>query len=133
MLHEPHAFETSEGMTVGATLAMFHNMSDKDDALVKVETAITPRAEIHNMSEENGVMKMRQVDAMPIPASGMASLTPDGYHIMMFDLTKPLKAGDQFEMTFHFKNSAPVTTNVIVKSRQDLQDSMKGMDHSGHH
>ena len=133
MVHEPHAFETAEGMKVGAILSMFHNSSDKDDALVKVETPLTPRAEIHNMSEENGVMKMRQVDEMPIPASGMASLTADGYHVMLFDLAQPLKAGDEFDATFHFKNSAPVTTKIVVRSRQDLQDSMNGMDHSGHH
>lgn len=133
MVHEAKSFETAEGMTVGAALLMLHNMSDKDDQLVKVETALTPRAEIHNMIDENGIMKMRKVDFVPLTASGMTALTPDGYHIMLMDLKEPLKEGQTYDMIFYFKNSAPVTATIPVLSRKALSETMDKMDHHGHH
>jgi copper(I)-binding protein len=108
-------------------------MSDKEDALIKVETPLTPRAEIHNMIDDNGIMKMRKIDSIPLAPSGMTALKPDGYHIMVMDLTAPLKAGDEYQMTFYFKNSAPVTATIPVLSRKALTETMDKMDNHDHH
>ncbi len=133
MVHEAQSFETATGTTVGAVLVMLHNTSGVMDELVKIKTPLTSQAEIHNMTDDNGIMKMREVESILIPASGMVSLTPDGYHIMLMDLDEPLKAGDKFEMTFYFKNSAPVTATIPVLSRKELQNTMEGMEHHDHH
>jgi copper(I)-binding protein len=85
------------------------------DALVAVSTPVAATAELHESSTEGGVMRMRAVPSLRIPAGQTVSLAPGGYHIMLFDLKQPLKAGDTFPVTLTFERAAPVTLNVQVR------------------
>ena len=50
-------------------------------------------------------MKMRQVDAVPLPAGQAVTLSPGGYHIMLVDLKAPLVAGQSFPLTLTFEKA----------------------------
>jgi copper(I)-binding protein len=63
--------------------------------LVGVETKAARRAEIHSMSHEGGVMKMRRLESLELPAGQDVALAPGGNHIMLFDPVEPLKAGQR--------------------------------------
>src|SRR6185369_1359316 len=80
--------------TGGAYLAI--DNQGAADRLVKVETGIA-KAELHNHIMDGGVMKMRAVDAIPVPA-GRTALSPGGYHIMLIGLKAPLKEGTTFAL-----------------------------------
>jgi copper(I)-binding protein len=103
---------TAPGQDVGA--AYMTLQSALDTSLVKVESPVAGSVEIHSMSMKNGVMKMRMLDTLPLYAGKLAKLEPVGFHLMQFDLKKPLKAGDKLEFTLHFKDSAGKASTVNV-------------------
>lgn len=133
-VHNAISFETAPGMKVGAALMGLH--ADQTDKLVSATSPVAARVEIHNMSEENGIMKMRKVDSVELPADQTVALSPSGYHIMLMDLKEPLKAGTEFPLTLTFENSKPVEVEVEVKSRSEMnkaaEDAAPSAEHHGH-
>ena len=68
--------------------------SPTDTRLIKVESSASDSVEIHSMSMEKGVMKMRMLEELNIKANIPNKLAPGGFHLMLFDLKKPLKVGE---------------------------------------
>ncbi|HEY5718157.1 MAG TPA: copper chaperone PCu(A)C [Motiliproteus sp.] len=117
--------------------------------------AHTPRAkasELHSHVNDNGVMRMRQVEGIELPPHGRVVLQPGGYHLMLLDLTQPLQEGETVavELTFsdgsHQQVIMPVSRNQPHHQHNaDHQhqhnpqhhDAMQGNPHShapgGHH
>ena len=67
--------------------------SKKDASLIGVESGSSQSGEIHSMVMEGGVMKMRALESLPLPAKTPVNLGEDGNHLMLLGLKKPLKAG----------------------------------------
>lgn len=105
---------TAEGQEVGAAYMTITSVTD--NSLIKVESSVTDSVEIHSMSMENGVMKMRMLDQLALKANTPNKLTPGGFHLMLFDLRKPLKAGESVSFTLHFKNQAGKDSLATVSS-----------------
>jgi copper(I)-binding protein len=87
----------------------------QDDALVGASTPAAKVADVHDSVNDNGVMKMRPVASVPIPAGKMVALKPGGFHIMLTGLSKPLTAGESFPLTLQFQHAAPVTVQVKIR------------------
>jgi copper(I)-binding protein len=75
--------------------------------------------EIHEMSMENSVMKMRRVPGVDLPAGREVQLKPGGYHVMLLDLKRPLKPGEkvQVELQLELRDGKRVTQPVEVEVR----------------
>jgi len=123
---------TAPGQDVGAAYMTF--ASKQDVTLIRIESDATKSVEIHSMSMQNGVMKMRMLETLPIKAGKPYKLEPGGFHLMLFDLKKPLTSGQyvNFELTFKSGNTefkqqvkAPIKTESSTESGSD--------DHSHHH
>ncbi len=99
---------TAPGQEVGA--AYMTLQSARDITLIKTESSAAGSVEIHSMTMNNGVMQMRRMDALPLAAGKPTELAPGGFHLMLFDLKKPLKASEQVEFTLHFKDGAGKTS-----------------------
>lgn len=84
------------------------------DRLVGAWSPVAGQVQLHSMSQDNGMMKMRAVDAIPVEPGRATELKPGGYHVMLLDLKQPLKEGDSFPMTLSFEKagSVPVTVKV---------------------
>jgi periplasmic copper chaperone A len=67
------------------------------------------------MSMSGVVMKIRRVDGIDIPAGRAVTLALGGFHLMMMELTKPLKAVQTFSLTLIFEKGWPRIVNVEVK------------------
>ncbi len=85
--------------------------------VVGVRTASAKRAELHEMSNEGGVMRMRKLDGLALPAGKPVLLAPGGNHVMLFDLARPLKAGERLMLTLQVeqggkRTDVPVTATV---------------------
>lgn len=94
---------TAPGQKVAAA---YMNLSSKQGAtLVSVECALAGSVEIHTMTMENDVMKMRMLDDLPLPAGKSVSLAPGGLHLMLFNLKQPLDAGKQANFTLKFRTA----------------------------
>ena len=105
---------TAEGQDVGAAYMTITSASDRN--LIKVESSVTDSVEIHSMSMENGVMKMRMLEQLDLKANIPNKLAPGGFHLMLFDLKKQLKAGETVSFTLHFKNQAGKESLAKVSS-----------------
>ena len=101
---------TRPGQKVGA--AYMTLQSPADTALVKVESPAAGTVEIHTMTMNDGVMKMRMLENLPLKANETVKLAPGGFHLMLFDLAKPLQAGETVQLTLHFKDSAGNTSSL---------------------
>lgn len=62
--------------------------------LVGIRTPVAPIAEIHEMKLQDNVMKMRPVEQLELPAGKAVELKPGGYHVMLMDLPREVKAGE---------------------------------------
>lgn len=100
------------GQKVGA--AYMTLLSAQDSTMVKAEADIAGSVEIHSMKMENGVMKMRMLEELPLKAGKAEKLAPGGFHLMLFDLKKPLTAGENVNFTLSFKDAAGNITQQQV-------------------
>jgi copper(I)-binding protein len=85
------------------------------DSLVAVSTPVAATAEVHETTNDNGVMKMRPVGPVSIPPGQMVTFAPGGTHIMLTGLKQKLVAGESFQLTLTFAHAAPVTLDVQVR------------------
>lgn len=89
--------------------------SPNGDRLTGVSTPVAQKADIHEMTMDGDVMKMRQVDGVDLPAGKAVTLKPGGYHIMLTGLTKPLKEGESFPLTLGFAKGGTKQVDVRVE------------------
>lgn len=73
--------------------------SDADARLVGASSPGVPRVEVHEMSMDGDVMRMREVKAIDLPQGKTVSLEPGGFHIMLMNLPKPIAAGEIVPLT----------------------------------
>lgn len=99
-----------------ATGAFMQLTSLTDMALVGAASPAAKVVEIHQMKQEGGMMKMNAVDRVALPANKTVELKPGGYHIMMMDLTQPLRDGETIPLTLTFEDTAGKKQTVEVKA-----------------
>jgi len=82
-----------------ATGAFMKLQSAKDARLVEAASPVAGVVEIHEMTLENNVMRMRAVKAVSLPAGRVVELKPGGYHVMLMDLKQQMKEGEAVPVT----------------------------------
>jgi periplasmic copper chaperone A len=104
------------------------NTREQDDRLTGATSDIAGRVEVHEMTMENDVMRMRAVEAgLPIPAGETVTLAPGGYHLMFMDLAGPLVEGQTVTVTLQFEQAGEVEVPLAVGA-----PDAKGHDHAAH-
>ncbi|MXN66014.1 copper chaperone PCu(A)C [Stappia sp. GBMRC 2046] len=104
------------------------NHGSQDDLLVAASTSVSDRAEIHEMSVVDNVMKMRHVPGgVPVPAGETVELRPGGFHVMFLDLKEPLKQGDTLTVSLTFEKAGTVEVPFTIE-----KIGAKAPAHSGH-
>jgi len=112
--HVTWARATAAGQGEAAVYAIVHNHHGGADQLVGADTSRAKAATLQSGHPVNGVAQMRQVQALELRAGHGMELKPGGDHIMLTGLTAPLKAGERFPMTLHFKRSGDQAVRVVV-------------------
>ena len=94
----------------GSVWMEVHNGTDIDDALTGAEFEGCGAIELHNMTMEDNVMKMREVDGgkIPIPAGETVELKQGGLHVMCIGKETPLDVGSTLNITLHFANAGDI-------------------------
>jgi hypothetical protein len=72
-------------------------------------------ASLHSTSMDNGVMRMRPLQELDIPAKGTVELKPGGMHVMLMGLKQPLRSGDTLELDLRFEKSGNRKVNAEVR------------------
>ena len=104
---------TAPGQATAAAYATIIN-SGGADRLVAVYTPVGS-ASIHSTSTENGVMRMRPVGQLDIPANSTVELAPGEKHVMLSEVKQPLAVGTSFPLTFRFERSGQLQVTVAVR------------------
>ena len=99
----------------GAAYLTIKNGGGAPEKLVGAESPVAQHTMLHEMSMENGVMKMRMLDSANIPAGGTAEFTPGGNHVMFMGLKQSLEEGKSFPLTLTFAKAGKITVDVKVE------------------
>ena len=97
--------------------------------LVAVEAPFAKEAQLHTLIEENGMIKMRQVEGFDIDSHGSLVLSESGNHIMLMGLTSPLVIDSTVGMTLKFADGTKQKISLPVKKQAEQSDGA----HHHHH
>jgi copper(I)-binding protein len=90
-------------------------VSPTADRLVSVSSPAAKKAGLHSMTMDGGVMKMRPLAGVDVPANEPVTLKPGGTHIMLQGLNEPLQAGKSFPLTLNFEKAGQREVEVAVE------------------
>jgi copper(I)-binding protein len=102
--------------TVAAYFVIKNGGSDAD-RLIGVDSPIAGTAQLHQHLQQDGLMKMQQVEAVDIPSGGTVNFAPMAYHVMLLDLKDRSKliTGQRFPLTLHFEKAGDLAVEVMVQ------------------
>lgn len=117
--------------------------SEEDAYLLDISSPVAGAVEIHKMKQEGGVMKMRAVKSLPLPAGKQVDLGANGNHVMLLKLKQPLKEGDSVPLTLtiqytdkrkeSIKAKAEVRPLTASSDKHEHQEHEQHQEHHGHH
>lgn len=105
--------------------------------LVSASSPVCKTVELHSMTHEGGVMKMREVKEITLPAGKRVNLGESGLHLMLLGLKAPLKAGETVPLTLKIrtadKREVKVETSAEVRPLVEARPAQAGHSHHLHH
>jgi periplasmic copper chaperone A len=106
---------------VAASGVVYLTITNRGSAMDHLVALMSPAArstEIHESRSVNGMMEMRQLAQLDCPAGATVKIEPNGLHIMLLGLVRPLQSGAQFPLTLRFQHAGEVTVQVHVGARE---------------
>jgi copper(I)-binding protein len=101
--------------------------SEASAALVAAGSPLAERAELHSVSVEAGVMRMRPLARVELAAGKTVRLQPSGAHVMLVDLKRPLKAGDKVPLVLSVQSSGTSLTTLQIEA--EVRDAEPAATH----
>lgn len=112
---DSYARVASPKAKAGAAFMVIENTGTTPDRLVSAESPAAKRVELHTHINDNGVMKMREVEAgFEIPAGGSYMLKRGSDHVMFMGLTESWAHGDSVPVTLIFEGAGEVSVEIPV-------------------
>jgi copper(I)-binding protein len=125
------ARETAPAQQAGGGFMTINNAGNRPDRLLSATSDAADKVEIHTVSMDGGVMRMRPVaGGIATPARGKVELRPGSFHVMFLGLKAPLRRGESVPVTLRFARAGTITARLAV-----LPIGAMGPDggHHGHH
>jgi copper(I)-binding protein len=115
-IEAPWLRATPGGAKVAAGYLRITNTGSEADRLTGASMPLAPRGEVHEMSMQNGVMRMRELaQGLAISPGKTVELKPGGFHLMFPDLKGPLKEGQAVDVTLTFEKAGSVSVPFPVQ------------------
>ena len=116
-IEQPWSRALPKGATVAAGYLKVKNTGTEPDRLVGGSTPVAGKFEIHEMTMDKGVMRMRPLTAgIEIKPGETVELKPSGTHIMMMDVKQPIVRGKPFKGSLTFENAGAVDVDFEVEA-----------------
>jgi copper(I)-binding protein len=116
-ISQPWTRATPKGAAVAGGYLKITNTGTTPDRLLGGATALAKRFEIHEMSMDGGVMKMRELkDGLDIAPGATVELKPGSYHIMMVNLSRPLAKGERVKAVLNFEKAGKADVEFAVEA-----------------
>ena len=113
--HDVWGRTSPKSATNGAVYLVIENKGSEADRLIGASSPVAETVELHEHIEEDGVMKMRPIEGLDIPARGQVELKPGGYHVMLIGLLETLEVGDGISVTLMFEKSGEITLEAEIR------------------
>ncbi len=108
--------DAADDKTMSAAFMTIHNDTDDDVRLIGASSPAAGTVQLHEMAMVDGTMSMQQVPrGITIVAGRGQLLRPGGYHVMLMDLKRRLRVGDEVSLTLRFADRSPVEVQAPVK------------------
>jgi len=108
-------------------------ISKQSAKLVGATSPVCKAVQLHSMKNMNGLMKMREVKAIELPAGKRVNLRESGYHLMLIGLIAPLKEGETVPLTLSIEvpnqGIVKIDASAEVKSITAAMPASQGEDH----
>ena len=131
---DPYTPATPKGATVGAGYMKITNNGTAPDRLISGSSDVAGKVEVHEMTMDKGVMKMRPLKGgLEIKPGETVTLKPGSFHVMFVGLKKPLHKGDHVKATLVFEKAGKgdVDFDVLAMEAKPGADT-PGMKMQGH-
>ena len=116
---------TVVGQQAGGAFLTLKNGGAAPDRLLGASSSVADHVEMHTMKLEGDVMRMREVEAIDVPAGQSVALEPGKLHLMLMGLKAPLKVGSSFPLVLKFEKAGEVKVDVSVESGMPAGHDMK--------
>jgi copper(I)-binding protein len=107
--------EAPPSATVLAGYATLANVGDAQQRIVGASSPAFGAVELHTMSHDGGVMRMRPLESITVPARGEASLSPGADHLMLMRPSQPIRAGDRIDVTIELDDGTHIVGRFEVR------------------
>ncbi len=115
-IDSPWSRATPKGASVAAGYMMIKNNGAVSDSLVSAATSIAGKIEVHEMTMDNGVMKMRPLaGGLEIKPGATVEFKPSALHLMIMNLKQPVEKGKPFVVTLTFEKAGAVDVEFTVE------------------
>ena len=137
----PWARPTAQGVKIGAAYLSLENKGSEADKLVSAASPVAANVQIHQTTNEGGVMKMHEArGGVELAPGATIAFKPGGYHIMLLDLKQKLEEGQRIPLTLTFTKAGSINVEVDVEKTSGSEHSggpmqdhgMTGLDHKMH-
>jgi len=108
------------GQPNSAAFMVLHNTGSATHALVAAESPVAKVVELHTHTMDGGMMRMRQVDKIELPAGQSVQLQPGGLHVMLIGLNHPLAPQEQVPLTLIYDDDSRQTVQAPVRKVQAM-------------
>jgi copper(I)-binding protein len=112
---DPYARAVPPGQPNSAVFMSLTNQSGQAQALVGAESTVSEIVELHTHVEEDGMMRMRRIDQIDVPAGETVTLKPGGLHVMLIGLKQALEPDDAVDLTLIFDDGSRIPVQAPVR------------------
>lgn len=105
---------TPPGVSVGAVYLRIDG-GTRPDRLLGASSPRAERIEFHRVENADGMMRMRRVAAIELPAGARVELEPQALHLMLIGLSAPLSAGARLPLTLRFETAGEQSIEALVR------------------
>src|ERR1051325_10095518 len=117
IIDHPWTRATPKSATVAGGYVKITNTGTTPDRLIGGSADLARKLEVHEMSMDGGVMKMRELkNGLEIPPGATVELKPGSYHIMMMNLSRPISAGETVKASLTFEKAGKVDVAFPVQA-----------------
>lgn len=126
---DPHVRLAPPGARATGAFMALKNDGAEPAHLVSAASDAARVVELHDHINDGGVMRMRQIKEIIVPAKGETLLKPGSYHVMLIDMKAPLKEGDHVVITLEFSDGSRKEVHATVRKPMAGGAPMRHMGH----
>jgi len=106
---------TPPGVKVGVVYFTLNNDTGKSDRLIRISSPVAENVQVHRTEILDGIARMREVAVLHVDAGQTLEFAPNGMHVMLTGLKKPLVEGEKFELELQFEVAGARKAQVVVR------------------